>query len=562
MPPVNRETCARTPAIRTLRRCCLALLVLPALLACDRTGSPVDPHPPLPTSCNENGGTVHTGSTNLGQWRAQDGPHRLRDTVAVQTTLVIEAGTLVCGGAGAWLTAESLTIEGTADSPVRLTAEDPAAPWGGIQAWDMVVEHAVIEDAQHGLEAFRTMDVRSSTIRRIQQSGIMVWPSATAVVFETVIDSACLAPCITGAVDLAGRSLRLEDSRILDSGGAGLRAYRNSRLTLLGGSIERSAGLGLDLNTTPGREMTVVEATPTRIEGGATYPASVPAAAMPTLLPTAESYAAWQGNASDTVIVQSSAIADMTVHPGLVWWFTTPGLDLRIGRLTLAPGARVHMDRTVSVRQLISAGTVAAPVRITSTRSGTPQLPTRILLLSLDVPDTSRITHTHLEGVRLHAQVSFDLPREDVRSFLSLEDVLSVGGDIHLAAPGARLDRVTLSGAHPDADAPLTISASDIDVTRCEVTGSDRDGIVADTARAVRIADCNIHGNAGVGLRNRDADLLDARHNWWGDAAGPDGPAGDGVSDNVLFQPFHTQPVDTGAPATTSTAQRRTSPPS
>jgi hypothetical protein len=173
------------------------------------------------------------------------------------------------------------------------------------------------------------------------------------------------------------------------------------------------------------------------------------------------------------------------------------------------------------------------------------------------VPDTSRISHTRLEGVRLHARIPFDLQPADVRSFLILEDVLSAGGDIHLAAPGVRLNRVALSGVHLDAAAALTISAPDIAVTRCDVAGTDRVGIIADTARDVRIADCNFHGNSGAGVRNLAADVLDARHNWWGHAAGPEGPAGDGVAGNVLFQPFRTQPVDIGAPATTTTAQRR-----
>jgi hypothetical protein len=61
----------------------------------------------------------------------------------------------------------------------------------------------------------------------------------------------------------------------------------------------------------------------------------------------------------------------------------------------------------------------------------------------------------------------------------------------------------------------------------------------------VRINDCNIHGNAGVGLRNLAAAPVDARNNWWGDPLGPDGPDGDGIAGNIEFQPFRVQPVET-----------------
>lgn len=60
----------------------------------------------------------------------------------------------------------------------------------------------------------------------------------------------------------------------------------------------------------------------------------------------------------------------------------------------------------------------------------------------------------------------------------------------------------------------------------------------------VENGDCNIHGNAGVGLRNLAEPTVDARNNWWGDSQGPLGADGDGVAGNVEFVPFRTQPVD------------------
>ncbi|HUE87619.1 MAG TPA: hypothetical protein VMO26_16210 [Vicinamibacterales bacterium] len=75
----------------------------------------------------------------------------------------------------------------------------------------------------------------------------------------------------------------------------------------------------------------------------------------------------------------------------------------------------------------------------------------------------------------------------------------------------------------------------------CDITGSWTDGVRVLVADGVRVNDCNIHGNAGVGLRNLAEAAVDARTNWWGDQQGPHGPNGDGVAGNVEFVPFRTQ---------------------
>jgi hypothetical protein len=66
---------------------------------------------------------VHSGALDVTTWRAADGPHRLRDTVS-GGSVVIQPGTLVCGGPGAVLAVGQLTAEGTADEPIVFTAED------------------------------------------------------------------------------------------------------------------------------------------------------------------------------------------------------------------------------------------------------------------------------------------------------------------------------------------------------------------------------------------------------------------------------------------------------
>jgi len=82
----------------------------------------------------------------------------------------------------------------------------------------------------------------------------------------------------------------------------------------------------------------------------------------------------------------------------------------------------------------------------------------------------------------------------------------------------------------------ITAYGASIFMSRVEVTGSGGDAIVVPVAQimgSVHIDTSNLFGNAGVGLRNLGTTLVDAKSNWWGDPAGPNGPNGDGVAGNV-----------------------------
>jgi hypothetical protein len=89
----------------------------------------------------------------------------------------------------------------------------------------------------------------------------------------------------------------------------------------------------------------------------------------------------------------------------------------------------------------------------------------------------------------------------------------------------------------------VRIGAADVLISSSEIAHSPSDGIRVEVATDVRVENSNIRYNGGFGLRNVAADAVDARHNWWGDPVGPDGPQGDGVSGAVEYEPFRTEPV-------------------
>ena len=59
----------------------------------------------------------------------------------------------------------------------------------------------------------------------------------------------------------------------------------------------------------------------------------------------------------------------------------------------------------------------------------------------------------------------------------------------------------------------------------------------------IQVHDCNLVNNAGDGIRLLShLTNANAENNWWGDAAGPTGPNGDGVSGAVDYTPWRTAP--------------------
>ena len=93
----------------------------------------------------------------------------------------------------------------------------------------------------------------------------------------------------------------------------------------------------------------------------------------------------------------------------------------------------------------------------------------------------------------------------------------------------------------------IVVEGDDVSIQGCTITTSAQHGIHV-TAGAPLIRSCNIADNSGDGIHNVGAGEVDALLNWWGDAAGPLGPEGDGVFGSVLYDPFLLAPAAVAQP--------------
>lgn len=88
----------------------------------------------------------------------------------------------------------------------------------------------------------------------------------------------------------------------------------------------------------------------------------------------------------------------------------------------------------------------------------------------------------------------------------------------------------------------LAVDSRTVQVLSCEIRDSGGDGIqLSDDSTVVH--NCNLVNNGGVGISVADASYTaNVENNWWGDAAGPTGPNGDGVGASLDYTTWRTSP--------------------
>ena len=488
-------------------------------------------------------GTLHHGSQEEEIWRAVDNPHILLDTVRI-ARLSIEPGAVVCGLPNSALAigygrsgASVLNANGTAERPILFTAADTSKTWAGITTYVVgAIRHAVIESATRVIVPSGGFVLEDSRLRGADLVACAQGHfAATVFVYRNVFESSNV--CLTKG--------RYEDN-VVRRGSVTIWGDRGApTLEINGGRIEDSPGVGLIAQHFTAAHLPTVSSTrPMRIVGAASYPIDVTLEIFREIWPTREAQDSLLGNAKDTLSLWGNGGDDVVVKPlslrrDLPWDVyyrgDAPISGASISQLAIEPGASLTLRTRLTAHGSVTApGTSANPIRIRDVTTNN--------LGGLMLTDTgsSVLSHVNFTG--------FMIGSEEANTVAL--DHLDSNGWIQLASPGSSISDSRVHdvgfnqfGAGPGA---IHIRASNVQVLRSDVLNNRRDGIQIspEVAGSVEIHETNLVNNE-FGVRNFALFRVDARRNWWGDPAGPDGPAGDGVSGNVDASEHLTAPRPT-----------------
>ena len=521
-------------------------VVLLLLLACASSDTAAPDQQPLLVAQTCNGAaTLHGGTIVREHWEASDNPHAIVDTLTVTGTLSIEPGVEVCIEPDVPILlgeTAAISARGTPADSIVLTAGDPARPWGGVRprgecffpslsgrsctAPFSIFEYVRLEHATEGISLGTSVRIAHSHFRQIRCGAV----AASHLAFSRV-DSAGRDGC--ASVVMGYGSDHFEENVIVGSGGGGLSfggvgtsssSVVTGSVAILGGRIEGSRDVGLSFSSW-WSSATVSAPVPLRITGGSTMPVHAPMDVVFKLWPTAAAQDSIRGNASDTLRVWGAA-QRVEVAPGLVLVVerranpaAAPWSEIGAGGLVLHPGAGLVLEHMLRVHGPLHAeGSPAAPIRI----SGDDVLELRCTVgMSPPCDYESRIEHVELHRVSLYSEQTVTLANVVARET----------GGLGVSASSRVLDTL-IEDARSDG---LSLGAG-ASASNCVVRRSAGSGIVVSSPSTnVSIHQCQLEENAGPGVQNFGSDVVDARFNWWGDPAGPLGPAGDGAEGNVDY---------------------------
>jgi hypothetical protein len=561
---------------RLRSRLSLAMLLAAcaAAVACER-GQPTDPErvaPERPSltlnpACDPGlGGQTHTDSVLAPEtWTRANNPHRVDGFVHIEGAgvLTLQPGVLVCFGTYGALLGENggrLAATGLDTARIVLTATDPAIGWWGVHLADYpsaasTLKHVRLEHS-FAATALSTHDDHAvlidSAVFRQNENGLYLWGRGTSIRHSRV-------DTVRGPAEPAvtlGNLVTWERNVVSGAAGVGLAVLGTANVTLLGGRIEGSGGVGLKVTTTG---IGFVDADPVRVVGGAGYPAEMVVSAFPVIYPAVADQDSLLGNTRDTLVV-TGGILQQWAQPGpALPWRVTDRIRVQGSGILLArPGASLAMDSAVYIiaddgGRVLARGTAAAAVLFTSTTSA-GWLGIRLTgVTSL----SSYLTNVRVEHVNDYYGVNAYGHPVVIDSSVFRQN----GSAMWLSFAASRVSRtrvdttlfeipavmlggnVTLESTliRGSAGSGLATTTSGPQILSCEIRDSAEHGI--EFFAAVEVHNCNLFNNGGAGIHRSGGSVpTNVEDNWWGDASGPFGPNGDGANGALDYSPWRTTP--------------------
>ena len=526
--------------------------------------APDHPAATLSPACDPSlGGQTHVDSVTSAQtWSRAGNPHHVDQPIHVEGSgvLTLAPGVLVCfGSAGALEAANGgrLVADGLDTARIVLTATDPANGWGGVHLRGTPASASSLKNARieytRGDYALSSHDYHATTIDSVtvrqNERGVYLWGrggSLSRSRVDTVTSSAY--PGVT-----LGSVVTFDQNVIRGTAGVGLAVLGTNNISLLGGRIEGSGGVGLQVTTTGAGFLSTQ---PVRVVGGASYPAEMVVSAFPRIYSTVAQQDSLLGNARDTLVVTGGILQQWAYPAPALPWHVTANITVQYyGILLPMPGAVLAFDSTADITatnggRVVARGSAAAPVRFTASN---PAVGWHGIMLDGEPTASSYLTNVRIEyayyhGVNVNLFHTLIIDSTVIRhsatmllngqnSRLSRSRVDSaIYNAVYMAGRNGTLESTLIRGS---VNIGLTIGYN-VQVLSCEVRDSGGDGIEVISGNEVH--NCNLVNNGGYGISTVFGDSIDVEDNWWGDAAGPNGPNGDGVGATLDYTPWRTTP--------------------
>lgn len=517
--------------------------------------------------CQEPPGTVHPGDTLTAseQWGPSGNPHHVTGAIHVHNgaRLRLLAGTLVCFESQAGIRADQdgwLVVDGDATARVVLTALHPSLGWEGISLHgtpaassalvNTLVEYVSFGTAVHAQDR-HVARLDSVHIRQAGHAATLYSPLSR--IMRSWVDT-------TGsAAVVMGDSTRFDKTVVRGAGGAGVHVVGTAGVLLVGGRIEGSADVGVRVE----HSGAVSGGDGIRITGGSSYPLDVPVDALSRMYGTAAEQDSLLGNARDTLYVRGGTLTSWVYAVAALPWRVTGHLAISTdGQLRAQPGALFVVQAPWGITaqnggRLLARGAHGTPVRFTAADS---TLGWAGILLKDAPTSASYLTNAHVEYVPFTSAL---FARDNHKVLVDSAVFRRVAQAVALASPSSRIirsriDSTTVTGAaavelastaslestliRGAAGMGIYMHTSTARVFSCEIRDSGGDAIVLGPSGAAPVHHCNLVNNAGYGISNGSSTTADATDNWWGDAAGPSGPNGDGAFGVLSYTPWRTTP--------------------
>jgi hypothetical protein len=510
-------------------------------------------------------------------WTRAGSPYRVKGFVRVQVgRLTMQPGVVVCVDSGSYVSAtgNGLAILGHDTARVLITASNPAKGWSGLLVhgtgsltmrnvrfeYSYVSAHSVMKatiDSTVFRSASVTMGGAPGTVLMNSVfdagGGVDVGGTGNRVVNVTVRGG--------GRLSVQGKEAFVRGIRVEGSGSNGAVIYGHARdVELRNVWIDGSASTGLLVQ----KGATFRAVTPPRIKNGRGYPVIAPLEAIAQLYPTIASQDSVRGNWRDTIVVTGGTLRARTfwAHPALPLRvdstiYVDSAAVLRSGygaRLAFAPNTGLVAQNTGRV---LLQGSAAAPTVLTGQD---PASPWNGVALTGSPTAASSLTNVLIEYASrgVDAGESHSVVVDRAR-FRQVGSAASLGADSRIfrtridstryAMPALELHERAIARyvrIRAAVETAIQVNASTVQLSYCDVAGSGGHAIVVMSAAPV-IRGCNLVGNQGLGIALSSTAPAGGgvEQNWWGDAAGPLGPNGDGVSAGLDYTPWLTSPAAT-----------------